>query len=293
VALTVIGVLASACAGAPGTTSVVRGHGRAVGSTALQPLVTAAAKLFHQQYPGAQIDVQGGGSVVGLQSVTSNTADIGDSDLYADPALYPDPTLTDHLVCVVPFAMIVNPDVTVTSLTHEQVIKIFSTGEITNWKDVGGPDLKIVPVVRPATSGTRATFRKYILGGRDEIGTLLTTDSSQTVRDTVAHQPGAIGYLAASVLDDTVHVVGIDGETPTPAAIEQGRYAFWGFEHMYTVGEPNSAVLAFLDFMLTSAVQGLARQLGYIPIADMNLSASLAPDDTRVLARGGSGGRGA
>jgi phosphate transport system substrate-binding protein len=156
-------------------------------------------------------------------------------------------------------------------------VKIFSTGEITNWKDVGGPDLKIAPVVRPATSGTRATFRKYILGGRDENGTLLTSDSSQTVLNAVAHQAGAIGYLAVSVLDASVHVVAIDGQTPTPANIEQGRYAFWGFEHMYTLGDPNSAVSTFLDFMLTPAVQGLARQLGYIPIADMNLAASASP----------------
>ncbi|HEV2236226.1 MAG TPA: phosphate ABC transporter substrate-binding protein [Ktedonobacterales bacterium] len=273
VALLGLAALLTACAGNPAATSTVSGHGTVAGSTALQPLVAAAAQLFHQQYPQATIDVAGGGSVAGLQKVNSGQADIGDSDIYADPATYPDPNLTDHLVCVIPFAMIVNPNVTVRTLTRDQIIKIFSTREITNWKDVGGPDLNIVPVVRPATSGTRATFRKYILGGRDENGTLLTTDSSQTVLNTVAQQAGAIGYLAMSVVDASVHVVAIDQQMPTPANIEQGRYAFWGFEHMYTLGEPNGAVAAFLDFMLTPAVQLLAKQLGYIPIADLNLAA--------------------
>jgi phosphate transport system substrate-binding protein len=276
-ALLGLGALVAACAGNTTATGAVRGHGTAAGSTALQPLVTAAAQLFHQQYPQAQIDVQGGGSKAGLQQVSSGQVDIGDSDIYADPAEYPDPNLTDHLVCVVPFAMVVNPSVTVSTLTRDQIIKIFSTREITNWKDVGGPDLRIVPVVRPATSGTRATFRKYILGGRDENGTLLTTDSSTTVLNTVAQQSGAIGYLAMAVVDASVHVVAIDGQMPTPANIEHGSYAFWGFEHMYTLGQPNSAVTAFLDFMLTPAVQLLAKQLSYIPIADLNLAARAVP----------------
>jgi phosphate transport system substrate-binding protein len=290
VALLGLGTLLAACGGNATASGVVSGHGTAVGSTALQPLVTAAAQLFHQQYPQARIDVQGGGSKVGLQQVSSGQADIGDSDIYADPAEYPDPNLTDHLVCVVPFAMIVNPSVTVSTLTRDQIIKIFSTREITNWKDVGGPDLRIVPVVRPATSGTRATFRKYILGGRDENGTLLTTDSSTTVLNTVAQQAGAIGYLAMAVVDASVHVVAIDGQMPTAANIEHGSYAFWGFEHMYTLGQPNSAVAAFLDFMLTPAVQLLAKQLSYIPIADLNLAAgeprppAAAVADSRPLA---------
>jgi phosphate transport system substrate-binding protein len=268
-------LLAGACGIAPGQAGAIRGQVLAVGSTALQPLVTQAAQLFQQRNPRTRVEVRGGGSLFGLQAVNAHQADIGDSDVYADPAQYPDPTLTDHLVCVIPFAMIVNPDVTVASLTVDQIIQIFSTGEITNWKDIGGPDLKVVPVVRPATSGTRATFRKYILGGRDENGTLLTSDSSQTVRQTVAQTPGAIGYLAVSVLDPTVNVVAIAGARPTPDTIEQGRYAFWGYEHMYTLGDNGGAIGAFLDFMLTPGVQSLAQRLGYIPIAAMTASTAL------------------
>lgn len=266
-------MLLAACAGpGAGATSTISGHILVTGSTALQPLATKAAQLFQQQHPRVQVEVQGGGSKQGLIDVNAHKADIGNSDIYADPTAYPDPNLTDHLICVIPFAMIVYPGVTVQSLTQSQIIDIFSTGKINNWKQVGGPDLAIVPVVRPATSGTRATFRKYILGGRDENGTLLTTDSSQTVRDTVAKTPGAIGYLAVSVLDPTVKAIAIDGQSASPANIEAGRYAFWGYEHMYTLDDTNHPIVDFLNFMLTDEVQHLAQQLGYIPIANMKLS---------------------
>jgi phosphate transport system substrate-binding protein len=239
-------------------------------------LVAAAANLFHQANSRAEVEVRGGGSKTGLAAVVGHQTDIGDSDIYADPALYPDPNLTDHLVCVIPFAMVVNPDVSVNELSTNQIINIYSTGQITNWKQVGGPDLPIVPVVRPSTSGTRATFRKYVLGGRDENGELLQSDSSQSVLQAVAQTPGAIGYLAVSVADSTVRTIAIDGQLPTAAAIHHGQYAFWAFEHMYTLGDNGGVTSAFLDFMLTPAVQNLAQQMGYIPIAAMTAASALA-----------------
>lgn len=266
----------SACTATADAPTQLSGHILVVGSTALQPLVTQAAQLFQQEHPDVKVELRGGGSKLGIQAVTSSRADIGDSDIYADPAEYPDPRLTDHLVCVVPFAMVVNPDVTVPTLTRDQIVKIFSTGEITNWKQIGGPNLAIVPIVRPATSGTRATFRKYILDGQDENGRLLTSDSSQTVHDTVAQTPGAIGYLALSVVDSSIHVTAIDGQMPTIANIAAGHYAFWGFEHMYTLGDTGGPIEALLDFMLTPAIQRLAQQLGYIPIASMQLPGASA-----------------
>ncbi|WP_297166134.1 phosphate ABC transporter substrate-binding protein, partial [Thermogemmatispora sp.] len=280
----IILMLLVGCGGAANSQSALSGRLRIAGSTALQPLVSAAANLFERQHPQVHIQVDGGGSRAGLAAVTSHQADIGDSDIYADPAIYPDPNLTDHIVCVIPFAMVVNPDVTVTSLTRQQIIDIFSTGRINNWSQVGGPDLPIVPVVRPQTSGTRDTFRKYILGGRDEKGKLLQTDSSVTVRETVAHTPGAVGYLALSVLTPAVRVLAIEGAKPTLANIVAGRYIFWSYEHMYTLGDNNPLLSAFLDFMLSAPVQQEAQRLGYIPIAAMNLNgASASQAVTRSL----------
>lgn len=278
-----ISALVSGCSLGGTASASLRGALTVAGSTALQPLATQAAQLFEQDNPQLQIEVKGGGSLAGLSAVTSHQADIGDSDVYADPAIYPDPNLTDHLVCVIPFVMVVNLDVPVSSLKTQEIINIFSTGKITNWQQVGGPNLQIVPVVRPATSGTRATFRKYVLAGRDEIGTLLKSDSSQTVLDAVSSTPGAIGYLAVPVVNSSVRTVAIDGQLPSRQTIEQGKYAFWGFEHMYTLGD-TPATAAFLSFMLDARVQQLAQRLGYIPIADMNLTAHAA-DLPQVVAQ--------
>lgn len=266
-----IALFFSSCAGPADAQQEPTGTIMVDGSTALQPLVKTAATLFQKQHAQATITVNGGGSVSGLKDVTSGKSNIGNSDIYADPALYPDPNMTDHIVCVVPFTMIVNPRVTVPSLTRQQIIDIFSTGRIRNWSEVGGPNLPIVPIVRPQTSGTRATFRKYVLGGGDESGTLLQTDSSKTVLTTVARTPGAIGYLALSVLNNTVHQVDIDGQRATASNIESGNYTFWSYEHMYTLGDSNKLISSFLDYMLTTAVQQEAAKQSYIPIANMKL----------------------
>ncbi len=277
--------LFSACAGPfDSTLPPLSGQIQIDGSTALQPLVSNAATLFEKTYPHVKITVSGGGSLTGLQDVTSRKVSIGNSDVYADPATYPDPDLTDHLVCVIPFTMIVSSDVPITNLTTSEIVDIFTTGKYTNWAQLGGPDLKIVPVVRPATSGTRATFRRYVLSGRDELSNLLTISSSQDLVKAVAHTPGAIGYLAASVLDTQVHTISINGSMATLKNIEAGRYTFWSYEHMYTLSVSDGGpVDTFLKFMLTSQVQQQASGLHYISISDLKFSQLTSNTDAVML----------
>jgi phosphate transport system substrate-binding protein len=252
------------------TNNQYNGHLTISGSTALQPLVQAAAQTFMQQHPGAHIDVAGGGSSTGIKNVTQGKSTIGDSDIYADPALYPDPDLTDHIICVTPFIMIVHPDVTIKNLTNQQIIDIFSTGKITNWNQIsGGNNLAINPIVRPSTSGTRATFRKYVLEGGDEKGTYLNLDDTQAVVNKVATTPGAIGYVALSALKSTVKEINIDGQQASTDTIGSGSYNFWSYEHMYTMGDNTPLLEAFLSFMTGSTVQQKAHQLSYIPINEM------------------------
>ncbi|QSZ27936.1 phosphate ABC transporter substrate-binding protein [Aceticella autotrophica] len=255
------------------STQNISGSATAVGSTALQPLAEQAAKLFKQKYPNATINVQGGGSGTGLTQVSQGAADIGDSDIFAEEKAGIDAkALVDHKVAVVGFAVVVNKDVPVDNLTQDQLVKIF-TGKITNWKDVGGQDQKIVVVNRPASSGTRATFKKVVLKGQDEVqGVALTEDSSGTVKKTVANTKGAISYLALSYVDDTVKALKYDGVEPTADNITSGKYPIWSYEHMYTKGEPTGVVKAFLDFMMSDEVQnGPAKKLGFININDMKV----------------------
>jgi phosphate transport system substrate-binding protein len=243
-----------------------------VGSTALQPLTSFAASLFKKQYPDVRVEVRGGGSILGLDAVSSGQADIGDSDIYADANLYPDPNLTDHIVCIVPFALVINPTISLTSLTQQQIVDIFVTGKLHNWHQLGGPDVPIVPVVRSDTSGTRASFLRYVIDGQKEMKQAMRTDSSLTMLHTVAHIPGAVGYLALSSLDKTVRTLAINGQTPRPEAIASGQYAFWGYEHMYTMSNHNNPVIAtFLQFMLTSPIQKQAKRMAYIALDQVQL----------------------
>jgi phosphate transport system substrate-binding protein len=209
-----------------------------------------------------------------LSAVTSHQADIGDSDIYADPTVYPDPNLTDHIVCVTAMTLIINPAVNIASLNTQQVMNIY-TGVTTNWRDVGGPNLAIVPLVKPTTSGTRALFDKYIMGGVQEVGQPVA-DASTVVVDTVAHTPGAISYTSVATVNSTIKPIALDGVDATAQNIQAGKYRFWGFEHMYTLQNGIDATTAYLDFMQTPQIQQLALSLGYISASTVSASPTQA-----------------
>lgn len=295
---TLLVLLITGCQADDSTPTHLQGTLHIAGSTALDPLVQAAISLFKTQYSAVTVTGDAIGSLNGLNELNSQQIptgsttpiQIGTSDVYADPARYPNPNLTDHIVAIVPFEMVVNPDVTVKSLTQQQIIDIYSTGKITNWSQVGGQNLPITPIVRPATSGTRATFRKYVLDGRDQQGTLTTSDVSATVRQAVAQTPGAIGYLAASTVDQTVTPIQINGYGDSAQNITSGNYSFWSYEHMYTIDDTQPITHAFLQFMLTCLVQSKALALGYLPISILLPQSSPCASGTADISGNTAGG---
>ncbi|MDQ0493591.1 MULTISPECIES: phosphate ABC transporter substrate-binding protein [Paenibacillus] len=247
----------------------------AVGSTALQPLVEQAGQKFMavDKYKGIAVQVQGGGSGTGLTQVSGGQADIGNSDVFAKEKLESGADeLVDHQVAVVAMSAVANPKVGVTDLKKDQLVQIF-TGKITNWKQVGGADQKIVIVNRPSSSGTRATFEKYALGQKTEdLPGSIQEDSSGTVKKLIAETPGAIGYLALSYIDNTVTALKYDGVEANVENVEQGKYPVWAYEHMYTKGEPKEHVKAFLDYILSDEIQKSdVVDLGYIPVSGMKV----------------------
>ena len=259
-------VAASESEPASSESSSVSGQITCAGSSALQPLVQAAADSFKEKNPDVSIMVNAGGSGQGLQNIVDKTVDIGNSDLFAEEKLGADKLtgLVDHIVCVVGVAAVVNPKVNVESVTKQQLIDIFS-GKIKNWKEIGGNDQKIVIINRPASSGTRALFKQYALDGKDEAtGIALTEDNSGILKQNVAQTAGAIAYLAFSYLtDDMVKALSIEGVKPTYDNIYSGKYGVWGYEHMYTNGEPTGAVKAFLDYIQSPDCEKIITDKGY------------------------------
>jgi phosphate transport system substrate-binding protein len=266
----VSGTTPAATGGQPkGPASCTDGSIIALGSTAIQPLAEAAAKAYTTKCPNGKINVQGGGSGTGLTQVSGGGATIGDSDIFAEEGSGIDAkALVDHQVAVQGFAMAANPSVKVDTLTKDQVVAIF-TGKTTNWKDVGGPDQKIVVINRPASSGTRATFKKYALGGQSEAqGVALTEDSSGAVSKAINDTPGAIGYLGLAyfLTNKDLKIIKFNGKDPSVANISDDSYPIWSYAHMYTKGEATGLAKAFLDYMVSDDIQTtLIPQLGYIP----------------------------
>ncbi|CAH0418268.1 phosphate ABC transporter substrate-binding protein [Periweissella ghanensis] len=253
--------------------SEVSGKVLAVGSTALQPLAEQAGAQFQNDNPKASVEVQGGGSGAGLSQVAAGSVQIGDSDIFAEQGKSIDASkLVDHKVAVVGMAPVVNKDAKVKNVSQQQLIDIF-TGKITNWKQVGGADEKIVLVNRAAGSGTRVTFEQFGLKGAKPKASQ-EQDANGTVQKIVATTPGAISYLAFSYLTGAnLQALSIDNVKPTDANVVTNDWKIWGYEHMYTNGEAKGATAAFLKYMVSPAIQnGLVKKLGYLPISDMKVT---------------------
>lgn len=252
------------------SSSDLEGTITAAGSSALKPLVDEASQKFIEKNPNVSITVDAGGSGEGLKQVSEGTVTIGNSDVSAEEKLDADQAkeLVDHQVCVVTMAPIVNKDVTeagVKDLSTDQLIGIF-TGQITNWKDVGGPDEDIVLVTRPSSSGTRTTFEKYALNGNAEAeNKSMETDDSGVLLKNVSDTKGAIGYVALSYLVDNkdVDAVSIDGVAPTLENTYNGTYKVWTMEHMYTKGKGSKADKAFIKYIMSDDFAKTCEKLGY------------------------------
>jgi phosphate transport system substrate-binding protein len=249
----------------------------AVGSTALQPLVEAAAEQFMGENAGVQITVQGGGSGQGITQISQGAVQIGNSDVFAEAKLdNPDDAskLKDNQVAVVGMGPIVNSEVSIDDIKMDQLKGIFM-GQITNWSEVGGQDQEITVINRASGSGTRATFESCVLGG-DKVPEDFKPqeqDSSGTVAKMIAETPGSISYLAFSYFSDDFKALSVDGVKPEEANVEDNSWTIWSYEHMYTAADPDAATQAFIDYMLSEDVQGsLVEQLGYIPVTGMKVS---------------------
>lgn len=246
-----------------------------MGSTALQPLAEEAARQYMGKYPDASIQVQGGGSGNGLTAAFQGAAQIGNSDIFAEEKQGIDPkVLEDHKVCVVGDAIIANPGVGVDNITKPQLIGIF-TGKVKNWSEIGGANVPVVVINRPAGSGTRVTFKKYALdGAEDTAGKPLTQDSSGAVLRTVSDTKGSISYVGLTYINgsSSIKVLNLDGVAPTVSNIENGKYPVWSYEHMYTKGPAQGVAKSYIDYIMSDEAKHIIEKMSYIPVSNMKVS---------------------
>lgn len=235
------------------------------GSTTILPIAEVAAEDYHKLHIEDDVLVSGVGSSAGIENVSSGTSDIGTSsrDLKDEEK---DLGLVDSPVAFDAIAVIVNPSNPVSGLNKAQVKAIFQ-GKITNWKEVGGPDLDIGLVNRDEASGTREAFSKIVLDKERFDPTAVILPGTGQVRSVVAQAPSAIGYISLGFITDDVKAIAIDGVEPSEATVVSGAYPVQRILHMFTLGEPTGLAKKYIDFVLSPAIQeSVVRDAGFIPI---------------------------
>jgi phosphate transport system substrate-binding protein len=253
--------------------SGISGQMQLAGSTTVQPLAEKLAEAFMAKNPDVSVEVQGGGSSVGVTSAGEGTVDIGNASRDLKPSeLEKFPNLQVFTIAYDGIGIVTHRDVSLSTLSVEQVRNIFA-GEITNFSQVGGPDADIVVVSREEGSGTRAAFEDLVMEykvdgekvSKDIFERALLQQSNGQVRTTVATTPNTIGYLSFGFLDGNVREVPVDGVEPTVANVSNGSYSIFRPLNMLTNGEPNALTKTFLDFALGADGQAIVGE-DYIPV---------------------------
>ncbi len=249
-----------------------------VGSTTVLPVVSRSAQKFMES-SSSRILVNAGGSGVGIHSVAGGRADIG----MASRGISPDENkrfeksyLIVHSVGLDAVACVVSSEIFqagVRRLTARQIAGIY-LGEIRNWKEVGGPNRKIVVVDKERHRGTRHVFMQYIFGNASQRtpGTLLVTGSNNEEQAKIAQSDSAIGMLSFNWMNDDVKAVSILDQgkeiLPTWEAVRQGSYPIVRKLNFITAGQPKGEIKAFIDFVKGPEGQKIVAESGYIPIGN-------------------------
>jgi len=231
------------------------------GSTAFMPFAEKLAEQYMAGHPGVNITVQGGGSAVGIQSALSGAAQVGMVDLVHLPEEAK--VLTATVVARDGIAVVVNPANKVENLALAQVRDIFN-GKIKNWKQVGGAEAPIIVVSREAGSGTRSSFEE-IVGGIELTKDAIIQDSNGTIRETVAMDANAIGYLSHGLVNEKIKAVKIDGYECSNQTISSGKYPLVRPIFLLVKGQPAPEIADFIAYVLSAEGQQTIERDGLLP----------------------------
>lgn len=236
------------------------------GSTSMEKVIGALGESFMEANSGTTFTYNPTGSGSGIQAVSEGRCDIG----LSSRALKDDEKasgLKETIVALDGIAIIVNPQNPVKDLSLEQIAKIY-TGEITNWKDVGGEDAEIVLIGREAGSGTRDGFES-ITETKDACQYRQELTSTGDVITTVSQNPNAIGYASLAAIKDSVKALTVNGVAPTEATVKDGTYLV---QRPFVLVTKEGAALSetaqkFFDFATSADAASIISAAGAVPVA--------------------------
>ena len=233
------------------------------GSTSMEKVIGALSESFMAANGGVTVNYNPTGSGSGITAVQEGTCDIGlSSRALKDKEKAAG--LKETVLAYDGIAIIVHPDNPVSDLTLEQIAKLY-TGEITNWKDVGGNDAEVVLIGREAASGTRDGFES-ITGTKDACQYRQELTSTGDVITAVSQNPDAIGYASLASVKDTVKALNVGGVTPSEATVKDGSYLVQRPFVLVTVEgkDLSPAAQAFFDYALSADAASIISAAGAV-----------------------------
>ena len=240
------------------------------GSTTVFPISVATAEAFMKENPGADISVRGGGSGGGIRALVEGGRIIAQSsrsmrhkEKMSMRAAGRKPV--EHIIAMDGMAIILHPDNPVENLTMEQIKDIYA-GKISNWKEVGGRDKKIVVVSRDIGSGTFGAFVDIVMEKEAIIPEAIFQASSGALIEAVAGSPSAIGYVGMGFLDERTKAVTVDDISPDRENVVSGEYPISRALYYFTDGEPTGLAKEYIDFVLSPAGQKIVAEQGFVPV---------------------------
>ncbi|MDD4644777.1 MAG: PstS family phosphate ABC transporter substrate-binding protein [Bacteroidales bacterium] len=246
------------------------------GSDTVLPLSQAESESYSKKSPGASISVTGGGSGVGLAAIISGTTDIAQSSrkMKMDEKLKMQEAgkaFKEVIIAYDALAVIVNPANPVSQLTREQLEGIF-TGKITNWKEVGGADQKIVAYSRETSSGTYEFFKEHVLNKKNFGTNALLMPATGAIVQSVSQTKGAVGYVGLAYLEKNIKALKVSydkGKTyvaPSVATAMDKSYPVTRPLYYYYLTSIEKTVSPFITYVLSPEGQKIVEQTGYVPL---------------------------
>ena len=242
------------------------------GSTTVGPIAKAFAEYYKNIDKSVNITVSESGSGNGAKSLINGTCDIADMSRFMKnkefkAAVAKDVYPVAHVVALDGLPILVHPSNPVKNLTVEQVRNIY-LGKITNWKEVGGPDKKIVTISRDTNSGTYETFNKLVMKKQKIASGCEYVGSNGAVRGRVQSTKAAIGYAGLGFVDKTVKALSVEGIYPSQKTVSSGKYPIARPLFMFTNGYPKmgSSVYQFVTLHLSKKGQAIIRRIGFVPV---------------------------